>query len=137
MPSGEKAHKHVEEKSNFLADSVEEIKKVTWPTRQKAVRLTLLVLGFCFVSAIVIGLVDYVLSLGHQALIDVAPQQTLPTIIDEPIPTGDVTVTQEQTQATEESTQMTQDTQQQDSTQTQTETQQPANTQQSDTQTSQ
>lgn len=105
MPREEKnTHKPKEAASNFLTSSVEEIKKVTWPTRHKAVRLTLLVLGFCFASAIIIGFVDFVLNMGHQALIDLAPQQT--TVETPSI--GDVTaVTQPQSQQTAGQTQQT------------------------------
>ena len=57
---------------DYLQDSVQELKKVTWPTRNQAVRLTLLVLGFCFAAAVVIGAVDMVFSYGHRTLVDYA-----------------------------------------------------------------
>ena len=56
----------------YFQESIMEMKKVTWPTKHQAVRLTLLVLGFCVAAAIVIGLVDAVFSFGHQKLIDYA-----------------------------------------------------------------
>jgi preprotein translocase subunit SecE len=56
----------------YFQESFMEMKKVTWPTRNQAVRLTLLVLGFCFGAAIVIGAMDAIFSFGHQKLIDYA-----------------------------------------------------------------
>lgn len=57
---------------DYLQESFQELKKVTWPTRNQAVRLTLLVLGFCFASAIVIGAMDALFNYGHQKLVDYA-----------------------------------------------------------------
>ena len=45
--------------SNYIKSSVEEIRKVTWPTTNQAVRITIIVLVFTLVSAALIGLVDY------------------------------------------------------------------------------
>ena len=46
----------------YLKASVEELGKVTWPTKNQAVRLTIIVLIFCLiVTAILMG-VDFVLS---------------------------------------------------------------------------
>jgi preprotein translocase SecE subunit len=61
---------------DYLEESFQELKKVTWPTRNQAVKLTILVLVFCLISAVVIGAVDAILSYGHQKMIDVAPQGT-------------------------------------------------------------
>lgn len=57
---------------DYLQDSVQELKKVTWPTRNQAVRLTLLVLGFCIAAAVVIGVIDGLFGFGHQKLVDYA-----------------------------------------------------------------
>jgi len=56
----------------YIQESYLEMKKVTWPTRNQAIRLTLLVLGFCVAAAIVIGAMDAAFSYGHQALINYA-----------------------------------------------------------------
>lgn len=56
----------------YFQDSYLEMKKVTWPTRNQAVRLTLLVLGFCFVAAVLIGAMDALFSYGRQNLINYA-----------------------------------------------------------------
>jgi preprotein translocase subunit SecE len=46
----------------FLSESRQEIKKVTWPTKQQTVTSTWVVLLVTFVLAIFLGLVDLVLS---------------------------------------------------------------------------
>jgi preprotein translocase subunit SecE len=56
----------------YFEESFQELKKVTWPTKNQAVRLTLLVLGFCIASAVVIGVMDALFSYGHQRLVDYA-----------------------------------------------------------------
>ena len=44
--------------TGYFVDSWHELKKVTWPTKNQAIKLTGIVLGFCLVSALVLGLVD-------------------------------------------------------------------------------
>ncbi|MDO8468370.1 MAG: preprotein translocase subunit SecE [Candidatus Peribacter sp.] len=48
--------------SDFLRGAVEELHHVRWPTRQQAVRLSLIVVAFVFGSAVIFGVVDFVLS---------------------------------------------------------------------------
>jgi len=57
---------------NYFRDSIQELKKVTWPTKYQAVRLTLIVLGFCLVSAIVIGIFDFAFNWGHLQLLNLS-----------------------------------------------------------------
>ncbi len=57
---------------DYFEESYQELKKVTWPTRNQAVRLTLLVLGFCVVAAVVIGAMDAVFNYGHRTLVEYA-----------------------------------------------------------------
>jgi len=40
-------------------DIIGELRKVAWPTRQEATRLTLIVIGLCIVMGILLGAVDY------------------------------------------------------------------------------
>lgn len=58
---------------NYVQESFEELRKVTWPTKNQAVKLTFLVLGICLVTAVFIGAIDFVFSYGHQQLIKYAP----------------------------------------------------------------
>jgi len=43
----------------FISDIINELKKVMWPSREELMRLTLMVLGVCLVTAVVLGIVDY------------------------------------------------------------------------------
>lgn len=50
----------------FISDIVAELKKVTWPSRADALRLTGLVIAFTVVVAIILGVLDY----GFSKLMD-------------------------------------------------------------------
>ncbi len=54
---------------NYFQESYEELKKVTWPTRNKAIRLTGIVLSFCFATALIIGMLDAGFNLGYRSLV--------------------------------------------------------------------
>ncbi|MBU1445827.1 preprotein translocase subunit SecE [Patescibacteria group bacterium] len=54
----------------YFIDSYQELHKVTWPTRNQAMKLTAIVLGFCLFMAILIGAVDGLFSTGYQYLIN-------------------------------------------------------------------
>jgi preprotein translocase subunit SecE len=51
-------------KDNFIVkyfkETRAELKKVTWPTRQEAVNLTLIVVGFTVFMAALLGIIDYI-----------------------------------------------------------------------------
>ena len=57
----------------YFLDSWQELKKVSWPTKNTAIRLTFLVLGFCLVTALILGVLDFGFGLGHKALLNLAP----------------------------------------------------------------
>lgn len=42
----------------YFQDTRDELRKVTWPTRQEVVRLTLIVLGTTLAFAILLGILD-------------------------------------------------------------------------------
>ena len=48
-------------RSRFAAvrDTIDELRKVVWPTRREAFRLTLMVLAVCFVVGLFLGALDY------------------------------------------------------------------------------
>ncbi|MCC7197045.1 preprotein translocase subunit SecE [Candidatus Peregrinibacteria bacterium] len=69
--------------ADYLESSVQEIRKVTWPTRQQAVRMTVLVIGFCLVAALILGAVDFVFNFGYRKLIEVSPAGSQPSILDQ------------------------------------------------------
>jgi preprotein translocase subunit SecE len=43
----------------FVRDIYDELKKVVWPTRREAIRLTLMVLAVCVSVGIFLGALDY------------------------------------------------------------------------------
>ncbi|MFA5318168.1 MAG: preprotein translocase subunit SecE [Patescibacteria group bacterium] len=46
--------------SNYLKESIEEIKKVTWPTKKETRQYTILVIIVSLSVAIYLGLLDYI-----------------------------------------------------------------------------
>lgn len=48
--------------AQYIQNSWTEIKKVVWPTREQAIKHTLLVIGFSLAVAAFLGLVDFVLT---------------------------------------------------------------------------
>ena len=55
--------------SNYVRESKEELKKVTWPSRTTVVTHTLVVIGMSLGLAVLLGAFDYLLSLGVEKLI--------------------------------------------------------------------
>jgi len=56
----------------YIQDSVLELRKVTWPTKQQAFKLTLIVLGFCVVASLFIGAIDFALKMGYGELLNLS-----------------------------------------------------------------
>lgn len=54
----------------YLKDSVSELRKVTWPTKEQTLRLTIIVIIFSLIVAAVFGVLDYIFGLGFTQLID-------------------------------------------------------------------
>jgi preprotein translocase SecE subunit len=57
---------------SYFVNSFHELNKVTWPTKNQAIRLTAIVLGFCLVMAIVIGVVDGLFRAGYTYLLTIS-----------------------------------------------------------------
>lgn len=55
--------------TTYFRESYEEFKRVTWPTRNQAIRLCVIVLSFVLVCAIVVAGLDYIFGLGYQSLL--------------------------------------------------------------------
>lgn len=47
---------------------VEELKKVTWPTKEQTIRLTVIVIGISLIIGIYIGIIDVLLTKGLEML---------------------------------------------------------------------
>jgi preprotein translocase SecE subunit len=55
--------------SEYLSGAIEELHHVRWPTRQQAVRLSLIVVAFVFGTALLFGIVDFLLARLVQLLL--------------------------------------------------------------------
>jgi preprotein translocase subunit SecE len=53
------ATKGIGSRFQFITNIIAELKKVTWPSRQEAIRLTIMVLIVCIVAGIFLGLADF------------------------------------------------------------------------------
>ena len=52
----------------FTRDIIDELKKVTWPTRKETIRLTLVVIGISLIIGVYIGIIDILLTKGLELL---------------------------------------------------------------------
>jgi preprotein translocase subunit SecE len=55
-------------KTQFGSGIVEELKKVTWPTKEQTIRLTVIVIGISLIIGIYIGIIDVLLTKGLEML---------------------------------------------------------------------
>lgn len=46
----------------FVREARDELRKVSWPSRQTTIRYTIIVIVACLITAVVIGAIDYVLT---------------------------------------------------------------------------
>lgn len=56
--------------TNYIKDSVTEMKKVTWPTKKETTNYTLLVIGISLGVALFLGLLDFLFTTGFQLIIN-------------------------------------------------------------------
>ncbi len=57
---------------SYFIGSLQELNQVRWPTRQQAVKLSIIVVCFIAVMTVVFGFVDYVLSAAVKFLLSLA-----------------------------------------------------------------
>ncbi|MDD2680901.1 MAG: preprotein translocase subunit SecE [Patescibacteria group bacterium] len=55
--------------SRYLQESLEEMKKVTWPSKKETYHYTLLVIGISLGVAAFLGILDYIFNYGLETLI--------------------------------------------------------------------
>ncbi len=55
----------------YFKGAIKEFNNVTWPTRKQAIRISTIVFIFMIASAIVMGIVDQLLSSGYKALLTI------------------------------------------------------------------
>ena len=56
--------KNIIANQNFAETVVNELKKVTWPTKKETIRLTTIVIGISLIIALYIGIIDVLLAKG-------------------------------------------------------------------------
>ncbi|MBT3293152.1 preprotein translocase subunit SecE [Candidatus Peregrinibacteria bacterium] len=56
----------------YITEAIEELHHVRWPTRQQAIKLSIIVIGFVAVTTIAFGSVDYLLAQFMQLLLSFA-----------------------------------------------------------------
>ena len=55
--------------TNYIKGSVEEMKKVTWPTKKETYNYTLLVIGISIAVALFLGALDYLFNYAFQFIV--------------------------------------------------------------------
>lgn len=55
--------------TTYIKESIEEMKKVTWPTKKETYHYTLLIIGISLAMALFLGLLDYGFSEGIKAIL--------------------------------------------------------------------
>lgn len=55
-------------KPNFTTDVIDELKKVSWPSRKETIRLTLIVIGVSLIIGVYIGIIDVLLAKGLEIM---------------------------------------------------------------------
>lgn len=54
---------------NYIKDSIEELKKATWPTKNQAVKLTVITIVFTILATLLLSVSDLVFKEGYQGLL--------------------------------------------------------------------
>ena len=55
-------------KTQFGSGVIEELKKVTWPTKEETIRLTIIVIGISLIIGVYIGIIDVLLAKALELL---------------------------------------------------------------------
>jgi preprotein translocase subunit SecE len=55
--------------ANYIKGSIEEMKKVTWPTQKETKNYTMLVIGVSLAVALFLGALDYIFSIGLELIL--------------------------------------------------------------------
>jgi len=55
-------------KPNFATDVIDELKKVTWPTKSETVRLTTIVIIVSLIIGLYVGIIDILLAKGLEVI---------------------------------------------------------------------
>jgi preprotein translocase subunit SecE len=55
--------------TTYIKESIEEMKKVTWPTKKETYQYTILIIGISLIMAVFLGLLDQGFRLGMEAIL--------------------------------------------------------------------
>ncbi len=55
-------------KANFASDIIDELKKVSWPTKAETVRLTTIVIIVSLIIGLYVGIIDILLAKGLEVI---------------------------------------------------------------------
>ena len=55
--------------TTYIKESIEEMKKVTWPTKKETYHYTVIIIGISLAMAMFLGLLDYGFSEGLKAML--------------------------------------------------------------------
>lgn len=58
--------------TTYINESLTELRHVRWPTRQQAIRLSVVCVAFTFACGIILGFLDFALSEGLQYILNFA-----------------------------------------------------------------
>lgn len=53
----------------YFVESFQELGKVIWPTKNRAINICILVVSFVFISALVITVIDFIFNRGYRYLL--------------------------------------------------------------------
>ncbi len=53
----------------YIQDSAKELNNVTWPTKNQAIRLSIIVISFTLVAALILGVLDQLFTEGYKMLL--------------------------------------------------------------------
>lgn len=56
--------------ANYIKGSIEEMKKVTWPTQKETKNYTILVIGVSLAVAAFLGALDFIFSMGLDIILN-------------------------------------------------------------------
>lgn len=59
---------------NYIKDSIDEIKKVTWPTSNQAIKICIITVVFTLISALAITGLDFSFRKGYDQVLEMSPK---------------------------------------------------------------
>ena len=66
----------------YIKESVEEIKKVTWPTKKHAIQITVITIVITAISTALLTFVDGMLQNGYGKLLEMSPKSSYQNLVN-------------------------------------------------------